>query len=295
MNHQSKIYDYSKEELQRLYDESNTFHDLSKKLNIKSYKTIREAFEEKGIDYSKLQSIIYIKYDLTGQTFGYLKVIGLDEQKSGKDGIYWKCKCKCGKETSVCTYNLRSNHTTSCGCKRIENVRKARKKYNDYDLSGEYGIGYARNTNAQFYFDKEDYNKIKDYCWNQNNSQYITTNIKHKNTMFHRLIMSCENNTVEIDHINHNVVDNRKENLRICDRSENARNRGLQSNNTSGCAGVGFVNNIKKWRARIKIYGKEIHLGYFEKYEDAVKARKEAEIKYYGEFRYKEELVNDKL
>ena len=42
---------------------------------------------------------------------------------------------------------------------------KCNKKYNKYDLSGEYGIGWTSNTNQEFYFDLEDYDKIKDYCW----------------------------------------------------------------------------------------------------------------------------------
>ena len=61
-------------------------------------------------------------------------------------------------------------------------------------------------------------------------------------------------------------------------------NRRLQSNNTSGYTGVSFDKKTNKWMARIN----KVTLGYFENIEDAIKARKEAEIKYFGEFRYKE-------
>ena len=63
-------------------------------------------------------------------------------------------------------------------------------------------------------------------------------------------------------------------------------NKGLQSNNTSGIAGVGWHKSSNKWMAYIAINKKQIHLGLFSKKEDAIKARKEAEEKYFGEFSY---------
>ena len=60
------------------------------------------------------------------------------------------------------------------------------------------------------------------------------------------------------------------------------------STNTSGYKGVGFHKQRNKWRARIMVDNKDISLGLYDTIEEAIKARKEAEIKYFGEFRNKE-------
>ena len=73
--------------------------------------------------------------DITGQTFGYLTVIGRAEKPQGikSRNAYWKCKCKCGKETIVMGTNLRSGNTKSCGCLQKEITSQMRFK----DLSGQ--------------------------------------------------------------------------------------------------------------------------------------------------------------
>lgn len=85
----------------------------------------------------------------------------------------------------------------------------------------------------------------------------------------------------QIDHINHIRNDNRISNLRDASGSDNQRNQRVAKNNTSGTIGVIFNNLINRWVARIGTPQKRIFLGRFKKKEDAIKARKEAEI-YYG-------------
>lgn len=87
-----------------------------------------------------------------------------------------------------------------------------------------------------------------------------------------------------IDHINRNKADNRWANLRAATTSDNLCNRGAQSNNTSGVPGVALDRHGRKWQAYIKKNGKRVHLGIFEKFEDAVMARKAAERRVFGEF-----------
>ena len=93
---------------------------------------------------------------------------------------------------------------------------------------------------------------------------------------------------IEIDHIHGNTSrnDNRKSNLRVCTHSENMMNVGLRSDNTSGVTGVTWHKGEKRWVARITVDGARRLLGRYKKFEDAVKARKEAEDEYYGEFSY---------
>lgn len=80
----------------------------------------------------------------------------------------------------------------------------------------------------------------------------------------------------EIDHINHIPHDNRISNLREVSRAQNSKNMPRSKANNSGCTGVSWHKRAKKWRARIK-FDKEIHLGLFDCFDDAVKARKKAE------------------
>lgn len=103
--------------------------------------------------------------DLTGQIFGRLTVIKRATNKK-YNRVHWVCKCSCGNPECVivASNNLKSGHTLSCGCIRNEIINTIFNKQNKYDLSGEYGVGWTSNTNEEFYFDLEDYNKIKDYC-----------------------------------------------------------------------------------------------------------------------------------
>ena len=87
-----------------------------------------------------------------------------------------------------------------------------------------------------------------------------------------------------IDHINRDRLDNRKNNLRIATHQQNTINRSVQSNNISNIPGVSWRKDRNKWRAYIAVNKKQISLGMFKTKEEAIKARKEGEIKYFGEF-----------
>lgn len=139
-----------------------------------------------------------------------------------------------------------------------------------------------------FYFDKEDFDLVKDYTWRSDKFGYIYTGIplngKIKTILMHRLIMNQTNPKIEIDHINGKENDNRKENLRSVTHQQNSMNKSLDKNNTSGHKGVHYCKSENKWKSYITFEGKRKNLGTFENLEEAVVARKEAEKKYYGEF-----------
>ena len=88
----------------------------------------------------------------------------------------------------------------------------------------------------------------------------------------------------EIDHINGIRNDNRWSNLRLVNRAQNNMNSLPSKANKSGHRGVHFIAEMGKWHARIVINRKAILLGNFTLKEDAIKARREAEKKYFGEF-----------
>lgn len=139
-----------------------------------------------------------------------------------------------------------------------------------------------KKTYVTCIIDKKDLEKINKYKWHFN-GKYVASNKK----LIHRVIMNAKNGEV-VDHINGDVLDNRRENLRICSIKENTRNHKIYSTNTSGFTGVYKEGN--KWRARIRVDNRMLSLGVFVNIEDAVKARKEAEEKYFGEFRRSDDL-----
>lgn len=235
------------------------------------------------------------KLNLTGQKFGMLEVI--KEAGRSREGlIIWECKCDCGEIVYKKSTDLIRGRCKSCGCLRtIRGIEK--RKSNNYDLSGEYGIGWT-NKGEPFYFDLEDYEKIKGYCWYTDSLGYLICsrriNGKKTNIRMHRLVLNFvpSYDGEIVDHINGKTNDNRKQNLRVCDIEQNSLNHDYHNpkvyTNTAKVMGVSPVKNkgeIVAWKSRITYKGVSHYLGYYKIKEEAVKARLEAEKKYFGKFR----------
>lgn len=245
--------------------------------------------------------MVKIKEDLTGKKFFRLTVVQQTEDyisPNGKHLARWICKCDCGNPNDIIVIgtDLKKGHTTSCGCLKLElasKMGKSRNKFNPVDLeSKEYGIGYTFKG-EEFWFDKEDYDKIKDYCWYYNQRGYVVARGKNgENAVYlHIIIMSPVPDGMIVDHKKHpprneKKVDNRKSNLEIKTASQNNINSSMYLNNTSGTKGVSWNKRFQKWMAYIQVDKKRMHLGYFDNKNDAIRTRKEAEIKYFGEYRY---------
>lgn len=151
-------------------------------------------------------------------------------------------------------------------------------KYNDYAeiiLCNKQGREVARTL-----IDLDSIDLVKDYKWYADNENYV---VNPKVGKLHRFLMNAPKGVV-IDHKNRNPLDNRLDNLRPCTVQQNSMNRSIQRNNTSGVTGVYWSNTYNKWIATIKINGKRKHLGYFKEKEDAIEARRQAEIIYFGEY-----------
>lgn len=84
----------------------------------------------------------------------------------------------------------------------------------------------------------------------------------------------------QVDHINGDRTDNRWVNLREANQSENLKNQGVRSDNTSGFVGVTWSKANSKWCAQIKANGKAMNLGYFTHKTEAIAARQAANLKY---------------
>lgn len=248
--------------------------------------------------------MVKVKEDMTGWIMAEhgvpesrLIVINQADDYISPSGIHyamWNCKCNCGNENIITLSGakIKNGTTKSCGCLQQEIRSKTHKKYNTYDMSGEFGIGYT-NNNDEFWFDKEDYDLIKNYCWAYTNNGYLSAEIPNSNKriLLHRLVMGVVDPKNDVDHKKHpdgnqHKIDNRKENLRIVTRSNNMMNSAVRRNNKSGTSGVYFDYKNKKWVAQIMINKKSVFLGRFFSKDDAVEARRQAEIKYFGEYRY---------
>lgn len=84
----------------------------------------------------------------------------------------------------------------------------------------------------------------------------------------------------EIDHINHDKIDNHIENLRIVSHSDNLKNLSLRSDNKTGISGVCWHSKQNKWQASINVNGRMKYLGVFDCIEKATEARKIAEFEH---------------
>ena len=161
------------------------------------------------------------------------------------------------------------------------------KKFNNiFQDCEDYYLMFDMNGNCCM-IDKDDYEKVSKAYWGKyKDSNYFCSCICGEKYWLHRYIVDAKSGEY-VDHIDNNFNNYRRTNLRICNNAENNRNRWLQKNNTSGYPGVSWSKREQQWRARIKVDGKEKHLGYFNDIDDAIKAKKIAEEKYFKEFSYK--------
>lgn len=142
--------------------------------------------------------------------------------------------------------------------------------------------------------DDEDYEQINQYkwqihyvgrnCYARGNLQKV--NREWKKQYMHRLIMNCPEE-LQIDHINHNGIDNRKRNLRICTQSQNNRSqRSWQKKTSSKYKGVCWNNYSGKWKTQIRLNNKEIHIGYYANEINAALAYDKKAEELFGKFAY---------
>ena len=142
--------------------------------------------------------------------------------------------------------------------------------------------------------DPEDYEELSKYKWYAVRSPrgfYAVRSAKakngrsgQKNVRMHRVILKAPEDKF-IDHINHNGLDNRKSNLRICTMQQNTWNMRKQKGNcTSQYKGVTWRKDIGKWQARIICDGKRISIGFFDDEKAAAMAYDAKAKELFGEF-----------
>ena len=149
-------------------------------------------------------------------------------------------------------------------------------------------FGIKGQLTGTILIDKEDLDKVKPYKWHVEHSRktidYAQASLRGSTIRMHKLILPTD---LQVDHINHNGLDNRKYNLRICTNQENNFNKNFNRNPKSGYTGIRYNEKADSYYVRIMVNKKEISLGHYKSLEEALKARREGELKYFGEYTYK--------
>ena len=137
---------------------------------------------------------------------------------------------------------------------------------------------YTAKHKIPFVIDDDDWEIVSQYLWHVDNRGYVRA---YKRGRLHQFLNGQAPVGFEWDHENRNKLDNRRQNVRLVTQLVNRQNRGIFHANTSGVTGV--KKSGTGWRAQIGDgAGKQISIGWFENFDEAVKARQEYESIVHG-------------
>lgn len=201
--------------------------------------------------------------DLTGKKFGMLTAIEKVKSNDDSHKSYWKWQCECGNQKIIRADSVKSGYVKSCGCLNKKNQL-------DIPEGSRYGKLTVIKKVGQ---NKQNYIMYKCKCDCGN------TVIVKGSSLYRGATQSCGCIATErIKKMQPIAKDvGRYAGTKIGIISNNKLNR----NNTSGTKGVYYIKQRDKWRAVIGFRGKTIHLGEFKNKEEAIEARKKAELKYF--------------
>ena len=210
--------------------------------------------------------------DLTGSRVGKLLLL---ERKRENNKTFYYCKCDCGNEKWIRADNLtKSNPTLSCGCLSKETQFKAN------DISNKrFGRLIALNTTENR--DKNNGSIIWKCKCDCGNISYVAEYFLQSGRV---ISCGCYRSEYEREHgkiigsihVKNNIISDT--NLQVISTDK------VMAHNTSGHKGVLWDSERKKWKAEIIFQKKKYFLGRYDKKEDAIKAREEAEEKLHKEF-----------
>lgn len=134
--------------------------------------------------------------------------------------------------------------------------------------------------------DAEDYERVAQHSWRYNprGSGYAIGLVDGKTAQLGRFILGVTDRGSVVDHIDHDTLDCRRANLRVCTNALNRRNTLRHSDSRSPFKGVCYHRTAKKWQAQIQVDKRRIYLGLFENAEDAARAYDRAALEHHGEF-----------
>jgi len=207
--------------------------------------------------------------DLKGQRFGKLQVIENNGKRSSNGSVIWKCKCDCGNVKAISSQNLRSGGTISCGC----------HKYNFIDLTGKkFGrLTVIKRVGTSEY--GQPMWECQCDCGNttETASQSLRNGVTKSCGCFARENSSKRYKKIIKDTHKKYIENELKEGTSLCKLNDK-----MLKNNTSGVKGVTKDKARNKWIAQLVFKGDYHYLGRFNTIEEAAKARKKAEEKYFN-------------
>ena len=129
---------------------------------------------------------------------------------------------------------------------------------------------------AEAIVDDADFERVASRRWLMHPAGYPLARVGGRTVTMHRFVLGIERGTgVEVDHVNRDRLDNRRENLRVTTRSGNAQNRVRPAGRASQYRGVSRTSNGRKWRATAVLNQRSIHIGTFDNEIDAARAASE--------------------
>lgn len=181
-----------------------------------------------------------------------------------------------------------SNHYQGKGCPECRYIKSSNSKKKFHQSKRDWNFTQPEEykliplSNGEFAMvDNEDFDMVKDINWTTNNYGYVRN---ASLGMIHRFIMTTPDE-LDIDHINHNKLDNRKNNLRVATRSQNIINTRPRKG-TSKYKGVCWIKNNRKWLGYVNLNGKRFRLGLFTNEVECAKARDRKALELFGDFAY---------
>jgi hypothetical protein len=165
-------------------------------------------------------------------------------------------------------------------------VYRSRYEPNIFEVDGDICFIHTFDNNGNLKnkvkIDVDDIEKVRPLKWCVGNHGYAE-NVKTK-TLLHRIIIESIPVGLEIDHINRDRLDNRKSNLRIVNRAQNAINSSLCSTNKTGFKGVCWVKRCNKYVVQLNKNGVRVYYGHFDDKVEAAKMYDIAAIEFFGDF-----------
>lgn len=213
--------------------------------------------------------------DLVGQKFCRLTVLErVENDKHGKS--MWLCVCDCGNQTIVNGSALKKGNTKACGCLNEEMTRTRALKHGHSQngkVSSEYTAWYCMIQRC-------DNPKNKDYAHYGGRGITVCERWGNSFENFYRDMGDKPSPRHSIDRID-NSKGYSPDNCIWATKAQQARNRRKSSLNVTGVKGVYRDKKHEKFYSCITTNKKTTYLGSFHKLEDAIKAREQAELKYW--------------
>lgn len=224
-----------------------------------------------------------------GQKFGRLTVLHDVEHRRlpyGKSIRMVLARCDCGAEKVYQLGNVKSGNSWSCGCYDVETLRARNAERaipQKWNVEGD--IAWLEVSWKRATIDAADVAIAEKYRWHVTRELFACA---AERSTLHRILLGLSNGDKrEGDHKNHDTLDNRRScNIRIATSSQNKMNRRGNKSRRGPFKGVSFEPDRNKFKAQIKINGKQTFIGRFVSEINAAQAYNILAETHFGEFAY---------